>query len=71
MLRFNPNTDPTFHATCERWFAAKATKDKPYEFIPTQPFTFGGKQFVAGVLCKAFATRNFGWIVQGKTFARE
>ncbi len=52
------------HADGERWFAARNTLEKPYCWTPTEPFTFGGRQYVRLYPCIAYATQNFGWVIQ-------
>lgn len=48
----------------DKWFAAKNTLTRPYCWTPHQPFIYGGRQFVGLYPCIAFATKDFGHIIQ-------
>lgn len=48
----------------DRWFAAKNKLGKPFCWTPTKGFRFGGKQFIPLYPCVAYATRDFGHIIQ-------
>lgn len=57
-----------------QWFASRSTIHQPYCWTPARPFHFGGKRFIWGYPCIAFATTNFGFVTQrgpdGIVFAR-
>lgn len=60
-MTFNMDTKP--YSYC--FFATqKHTREKPYIFIPEKDFWFAGKHFKAGIECKQWETRNFGWCFQ-------
>lgn len=60
----SPTKDPAVTGNGPHWFAAKHTIQKPYCWTPTKPFYFGGKLFIPLYPCAAFATKNFGHIIQ-------
>lgn len=70
-----PVYDPNLNGHCERWFAARCTLKKPYCFTPSEAFYFGGKRYIPLYPCIAFATLNFGFIIQrlwdSQTWGRE
>jgi hypothetical protein len=70
-----PTFQPVLHGNCERWFAARSTLHAPFCFTPTERFHFGGEEYIPLYPCVAFATRNFGFIIQRKwngfTWGRE
>lgn len=47
-----------------QWVAAKNTLQRPFCWTPEKAFYFGGKRFVGLYPCVAFATENFGHVVQ-------
>lgn len=61
--------------TSNSFFGKRKTLAKPYCWTPTEPFTFGGKRFIALYPCIAFETKNFGFVCQrlwdSVTMARE
>lgn len=64
-----------WYSNGDRWFAGRKTLSKPFCWTPTEPFTFGGKRFIALYPCVAFSTKNWGFIVQklwdSHTYGRE
>ena len=56
--------DVPLHGYGNQWVAAYSTLERPLCWTPAKPFYFGGKDFVWGYPCIAYATQNFGWVVQ-------
>lgn len=59
-----PTLDVSMRGEGPYWVAARYSVHKPYCWTPAKPFWFGGKQFVWGYPCIAYATANFGWVIQ-------